>query len=164
MEGYASRGTRGARTPCDGGRDDKGGEGWADREAQRNRRVVDLPVASASEGCLAVTGLIVKTPAGRKLGRKKALFARHFDSQESGEWFRSLPCALTGLEGESHNAHTKSRGSGGSYKDIVPLSFLAHRDYDELGRVSFAIKYGTTKERVRERAADYQQLWEEESD
>ena len=104
----------------------------------------------------------MKTTAGRKLERKKALFARHFHSQERVEWIRSLPCALTGLEGESHNAHTKSRGSGGSYKDIVPLSFLAHRDYDELDKMSFAVKYGTTKERVRERAADYQQLWEAE--
>jgi hypothetical protein len=106
----------------------------------------------------------MKTTAGRKLERKKALFARTFHSQERVEWVRSLPCALTGLEGQSHNAHTKSRGAGGTYHHIVPLSFLAHRDYDELDKIQFAVKYGTSKERVRERAADYQQLWEAKDD
>jgi hypothetical protein len=106
----------------------------------------------------------MKTTAKRKRERKQALFARTFHSQERVEWVRDLPCALTGIEGESHNAHTKSRGSGGTYKDIVPLSFLAHRDYDELDKIQFAVKYGTSKERVRERAADYQQLWEAKDD
>ena len=106
----------------------------------------------------------MKTTAERKIERRKALFARTFHSQERVEWIRSLPCALTGVHGESHNAHTKSRGSGGTYEDIVPLSFLAHRDYDELDKMQFAAKYGTTKERVRERAAGYQQLWEETKD
>jgi|TARA_R110000765_G_C18834758_1_gene597283 hypothetical protein len=104
----------------------------------------------------------VKTRAQRKLERTKELFARHFHSRGRVEWIRSLPCALTGLEGQSHNAHMKSRGSGGTYEDIVPLSFVAHRDYDELGEEHFSVKYGTTKDRVRERAAGYQQLWEAE--
>jgi hypothetical protein len=103
----------------------------------------------------------VKTRAQRKSERTRELFARHFHSQARVEWIRDLPCALTGIEGQSHNAHTKSRGSGGTYQDIVPLSFLAHRDYDELGEEHFSAKYGTTKDRVRERAADYQKLWEE---
>ena len=106
----------------------------------------------------------MKTTAGRKLERKKALFALHFHSQERVEWIRSLPCALTGIQGESHNAHTKARGSGGTYQDIVPLSFRAHGDYDELDKIRFAVKYGVTKESVRERAADYQQLWEKRDD
>ena len=106
----------------------------------------------------------MKTRAQRKLERTKALFARHFHSQKRVEWVRDLPCALTGLEGQSHNAHMKSRGSGGTYRDIVPLSFGAHRDYDELDKVQFSAKYGTSKERVRERAADYQQLWENRDD
>ena len=77
------------------------------------------------------------------------------------EWIRDLPCALTGIEGESHNAHTKSRGSGGTYHHIVPLSFLAHRDYDELGEEDFAAKYGRTKQSVRDKAPLYQEMWEQ---
>ena len=106
----------------------------------------------------------MKTRAQRKLERKKNLFARHFHSQKRVEWIRSLPCALTGVEGQSHNAHMKSRGSGGTYQDIVPLSFVAHRDYDELDKLRFSAKYGTTKESVREWAPDYQQRWEAEND
>jgi hypothetical protein len=106
----------------------------------------------------------MKTTPERKRERKKELFARTFHSQERVEWIRSLPCALTGIRGESHNAHMKSRGAGGGYEDIVPLSFRAHRDYDELGEEDFAARYGTSKDCVRERAADYQQLWEEKDD
>ena len=106
----------------------------------------------------------MKTTAERGLERRKALFARHFHSQERVEWIRSLPCVLTGIEGESHNAHTKSRGSGGTYEDIVPLSFVAHRDYDELDKMQFSAKYGVTKENVRDRASHYQKLWEETKD
>jgi hypothetical protein len=105
----------------------------------------------------------MKTTAGRKSERKKELFARTFHSQERVEWIRDLPCALTGLEGQSHNAHMKSRGSGGTYHDIVPLSFRAHRDYDELGEEDFASRYGTTKAAVKSLAAHYQLMWEEEA-
>jgi len=103
----------------------------------------------------------VKTSNQRRSQRKKDLFARTFHSQERVEWIRALPCALTGLEGQSHNAHTKSRGSGGTYEDIVPLSFRGHRDYDELGEEDFEYRYGTTKAEVKSLAAYYQQLWEE---
>tara|TARA_R110002110_G_scaffold104794_2_gene263915 strand:- start:51 stop:368 length:318 start_codon:yes stop_codon:yes gene_type:complete len=103
----------------------------------------------------------MKTTAKRKRERKKALFARNFHSQERVEWIRSLPCALTGIEGQSHNAHMKSRGSGGTWHHIVPLSTAAHRDYDELDKVHFAAKYGTTKAAVKSLAAHYQLMWEE---
>lgn len=106
----------------------------------------------------------MKTTPERKRERKQALFARTFHSQERVAWIRSLPCALTGVQGESHNAHTKSRGSGGTYRHIVPLSFLAHRDYDELDKMRFSAKYGTTKDSVRELADDYQRLWETKDD
>jgi hypothetical protein len=104
----------------------------------------------------------MKTTAGRKSERKKELFARTFHSQERVEWIRDLPCALTGLEGQSHNAHMKSRGSGGTYKDIVPLSFRGHRDYDELGEEDFEARYGRTKYKLATLAEHYYQpMWEE---
>ena len=106
----------------------------------------------------------MKTTAGRKSERTKALFARNFHSRERVEWIRDLPCALTGLEGQSHNAHMKSRGAGGTYEDIVPLSFRGHRDYDELGEEEFEARYGTTKAEVKGLAAHYQLIWEEKDD
>ena len=125
---------------------------------------VHWTVTTTSSRSYPSTAHAMKTTAQRKRERTKELFARAFHSQERVEWIRSLPCALTGLIGESHNAHMRSRGAGGTYHDIVPLSFLAHRDYDELDKIRFSAKYGTTKDRVRERAADYQRLWEGSED
>ena len=103
----------------------------------------------------------MKTTKERKKERKQQLFKRHFHSDERVKFMRSLPCELTcRCLGDSQNAHTKSRGSGGTYKDVVPLSFLAHKDYDEMPAAWFYRKYGRTKESVRERAAHYQDLWE----
>jgi hypothetical protein len=101
-----------------------------------------------------------KTTAERKKERKRQLFERHFHSDERVRFMRSLPCEVTGRLMDSHNAHTKSRGSGGTYKDVVPLSFLVHKDYDEMPATWFQHKYKRTKESVRERAAHYQKLWE----
>ena len=42
----------------------------------------------------------------------------------------------------------------------MPLSFLVHKDYDEMPATWFQHKYKRSKESVRERAAHYQELWE----
>ena len=103
-----------------------------------------------------------KTTAERKKERREALFRRHFHSEERVEFIGHLPCELTGARhpGVIHNAHTKTRGSGGTYKDIVPLYWRAHKDFDEeLSNEEFARMYGRTKQSVRDRAPHYQQLW-----
>jgi hypothetical protein len=53
----------------------------------------------------------------------------------------------------------KSRGAGGTYEHIVPLHFLAHKDFDEMGEEKFEKKYGRTKQSVRDRAEHYEKLW-----
>ena len=98
----------------------------------------------------------------RKLDRTEARFARHFGSLKRVEFIRSLPCEVTGLCNEgSHNAHTRSRGAGGTYRDIVPLQWRVHRHFDEMSEAKFELIYQRTKQSIRDRAPVYQQLWEE---
>lgn len=103
----------------------------------------------------------MKTQAQRRTQKKKQKFERQFHSQERVEFFRRLPCELTGTANQSHNAHMKSRGAGGSYKDIVPLQFMAHKDFDEMPNEKFEAKYKRTKQSVKDKAPAYHQLWKE---
>ena len=76
-------------------------------------------------------------------------------------FIKSLPCEVTGRCSEGvHNAHTKSRGAGGTYKDIVPLSSVVHQHFDEMPEAKWEVIYQRTKQSVRDRAPWYQQLWE----
>jgi len=106
-----------------------------------------------------------KSTKQRKKERLEALFRRNFHSVERILFIQDQPCELTGIRfshlAAVHNAHAKTRGSGGTYKDIVPLCREAHRDFDEMRDDKFEEKYGRTKQSVRDRAPFYQQLWEE---
>ena len=76
-------------------------------------------------------------------------------------FIKSLPCEVTGrLSDTVVNAHTKSRGAGGTYRDIVPLSSEAHQHFDEMPEAKWEAIYQRTKQSVRDRAPVYQQLWE----
>ena len=97
----------------------------------------------------------------RKKDRRARLFERNFHSEERVRFIGCLPCEVTGrgfLKRE--NAHMKSRGAGGTYKDIVPLYSIVHRDFDEMPESKFRERYGRTKQSIRDRAPWYQQLWE----
>ena len=94
--------------------------------------------------------------------RKEVLFVRNFHSVERVEFMRSQPCEVTKRQSDVvHNAHTKSRGAGGTYEDIVPLSWEVHHDFDVIGELEFEQKYRRSKQSVRDCAPYYQQLWEE---
>ena len=94
-----------------------------------------------------------------KAERKKERFEKHFHSVDRVRFMGSRPCEITGKLCSIHNAHMKSRGAGGTYKHIVPLHFLAHKDFDEMGEEKFEKKYGRTKQSVRDRAEHYEKLW-----
>ena len=105
-----------------------------------------------------------KTVAQRRKERRDGLFRKHFHSEKRVLFIQDQPCELTGLcyAHFIHCAHTKTRGSGGTYKDTVPLTHEAHRDFDLMSDNAFEAKYpGRTKQSVRDRAPFYQQLWEE---
>ena len=104
----------------------------------------------------------MKTSRQRKAERRKERFEKQFHSEQRIYFFRSLPCELTGGVNQIHNAHMKSRGAGGTYKDIVPLGIWAHKDFDEMPEEKFQEKYGRTKDSVRDTAPSYHELWEKE--
>ena len=97
----------------------------------------------------------------RKKDRRARLFERNFHSQERVRFIKSLPCEVTKRPSETVvNAHMKSRGAGGTYRDIVPLSSVVHQHFDEMPESVFERTYKRSKASVRVRAEYYQQLWE----
>lgn len=102
----------------------------------------------------------MKTTQQRRNERKKERFARQFHSKQRVAWVQSLPCHVTEKRGNVVNAHVKSRGSGGTYKDIVPLDWAVHTDFDTMPEDKFEQKYRYTKELVRKAAWFYNKAWE----
>ena len=97
----------------------------------------------------------------RKKERTLRLFKRNFHSQERVRFIKSLPCEVTTRSSETVvNAHTTSRGAGGTYMDIVPLSWKVHFDFDVMPEAKWELVYQRTKQSIRDRAPMYQQLWE----
>jgi hypothetical protein len=103
----------------------------------------------------------MKTAKQRKRERQEFLFRKHFFSKHRVRFIKDLPCEVTG-ELNCVNAHMKSRGSGGDYTDIVPLSWGCHTDFDEMPMEKFEKKYGRTKNSVRRTSWYYKKLWEVE--
>lgn len=57
---------------------------------------------------------------------------------------RDLPCAIGGVHCstkiEAH--HVRTVGAGGRVWHLVPLCLVHHREWHDIGRVTFALKYG----------------------
>ena len=62
--------------------------------------------------------------------RKRRAFARHFGSSERVAWVNAHACLCGGkhpaCSGRTVNAHVRSRAAGGTWRDIVPLSWVCH--------------------------------------
>ena len=67
-------------------------------------------------------------------------FDEQYGSRERVLWVKTLPCLVCGVS-PSENAHVRTRGAGGTYKDIVPLCFTHHREIHSIGNDSFCRKY-----------------------
>ena len=100
----------------------------------------------------------------KKQLRRVQRFAKQFHSQERVRFIKALPCEVKKLPSAGvQNAHMKSRGAGGTYKDIVPLGWEVHLDFDAMGEVEFERRWGRSKASIRDRAPHYQRLWEEQA-
>lgn len=103
----------------------------------------------------------MKTTKQRRKERIDALFRRNFHSVKRMQWIRRQFCFVTGRT-PSVNAHTRTRGSGGGYRNIVPLHQTVHLDFDyAMDDEKFRATYGLTKQSVKDAAPIYQELWEE---
>jgi hypothetical protein len=103
----------------------------------------------------------MKTSKQRQRERQKFLFRKHFFSKHRAKFMKDQKCEVTG-ELNCVNAHMKSRGAGGGYRDIVPLSWACHTDFDTMSNEKFEKKYGRTKASVRKMASYYSDLWDAE--
>ena len=102
----------------------------------------------------------MKTTKQRRKERRDHRFRVQFHSTQRCKFFHDLPCEVSG-EGGCYNAHMKSRGSGGTYTSIVPLTPTVHYHFDTLSEAQWEAKYdGRTKDSVRNRAEHYANLWE----
>ena len=101
----------------------------------------------------------MKTTKQRRKERSEERFARQFHSKERVEWVKSQPCHVTRQKGNIVNAHMKSRGSGGTYADIVPLDWTVHFDFDTMPAQKFEQKYKYSKKLVRKAAWFYNEAW-----
>ncbi len=104
----------------------------------------------------------MKTTRHRKLERAKVRFRRQFHSAGRVEFFRNLPCEVSGVRFGIHNAHTEGDGTArrGPFTSIVPLHHQVHWHFDTMSEVQFEEEYGRTKQSVRDRAPHYHKLWE----
>lgn len=71
--------------------------------------------------------------------RRKRLYASQFGAH--ADRIRAMPCAICGKPGPSDPAHVRSRGAGGTWRDLVPLCRADHAELHEIGRHSFERLY-----------------------
>ncbi len=75
-----------------------------------------------------------------KSQRKKARFARQFHSEAFVEWSNDQPSVVSG-RWPTVCAHNPARGSGGTWKDITPLTDAEHKEQHR-GVKTFQQKHG----------------------
>lgn len=86
-------------------------------------------------------------PAPRRSPRRRANPRGPARSPRYRAWIRSLPSAVSGIEGPRRieAAHTGNDG-GTAHKasdySCIPLTVEEHREYHQLGRARFEAKYG----------------------
>lgn len=89
--------------------------------------------------------------------QSKRTYRKRWLSEHRRKIFRETPCEVTGLI-PSDNAHVVlSRAKGGTYRDIVPLHRMVHRDFDDprMTDAEFERKWERSRESIRARAKAY---------
>lgn len=83
--------------------------------------------------------------------RRARLYAKQFG--EHAETIRELPCCVCGAR-PSDPAHVRSRGAGGTAKDLVPLCRWHHRECHDQGITTFESRHNVDLRSIAEK------LWE----
>jgi hypothetical protein len=73
--------------------------------------------------------------------RKRARFARAYGSGDNVARVQSMACIVCNRT-PSEAAHVRSRGAGGTWRDIVPLCRDHHREQHAIGIQTFEATYG----------------------
>ena len=104
-------------------------------------------------------------PMPKANNKRKYRLRQEQEGGEYGAWIRRQPCYVTGRDpgegGEIVAAHVvHTRGAGGKAWDQVPLHRLVEADWHSMVDEVFTSKYGISKQRVREAAAEYWRVWQ----
>lgn len=85
----------------------------------------------------------------RKLERYEQAFG------DRAELIRAMPCLLlgSGCWGPIEAAHVRSRGAGGTKRDLVPLCSAHHREQHDQGTKTFAARHGLDLRAAADRLA-----------
>lgn len=74
----------------------------------------------------------------RKRERRKKAFAKQFHSAAFVAWIHEQPCVVEDcFSDDIQIAHVRSRGAGGTYKDVVPMCVVHHGDQHAHGIRTF---------------------------
>ena len=88
--------------------------------------------------------------------RKAEKFARQFHSAEFVEWSNIQPSAVS-FRWPTVCAHNPTRGAGGTWRDITPLTDSEHKEQHAHGMETFQRKYGIRFEQTN---AQHTRAWE----
>lgn len=92
--------------------------------------------------------------------RKAKLHDRNFGRKRN--WIVTLPCCVPAPapahDGPIHGAHVRSRGAGGTWKDLVPMCAWHHRQQHLLGIETFEMMYDIV---LSELARRYERDWQD---
>jgi hypothetical protein len=87
--------------------------------------------------------------------RKAREFARCYGSEARVEAVRAMPCCVPGcVRRPSQNAHVRSKGAGGTWRDVVPLCAYHHAIQHRMGILTFEREYDTDLRAIAARVAE----------
>lgn len=99
-----------------------------------------------------------KRPEPINRDRRGKLSLKQYGEDSFILWLHGLVCGIPGCEARDvEQAHAKSRGAGGTWRDSLPLCRAHHREQHQLGLLTFETKYGVD---LRSLAAATVALWE----
>ena len=72
--------------------------------------------------------------------RKSKRFKRYYHSEAYVLAVKATPCSVCGIR-PSHAHHLRSKGAGGTFKDLVPLCEKHHYEFHNTGTRTVQTKY-----------------------
>ncbi|MCA9329230.1 hypothetical protein KDA11_01160, partial [Candidatus Saccharibacteria bacterium] len=96
---------------------------------------------AGNEQLVAKKDLVVRSVYNQEKAAKRK--QHNFGVDERITIINAMPCCVDGCtRSPSVNMHTRSRGAGGTYRDIIPACQMHHDESHRLGIKTFATKYG----------------------
>jgi len=109
-------------------------------QSTRDKNVVLITDDVGNEHLVAKKDLVVRSIYSQEKAAKRK--QRNFGVDERIAIINAMPCCVNGCtRSPSVNMHTRSRGAGGTYRDIIPACQMHHDESHRVGIKTFADKY-----------------------